>query len=69
MTAGAGDWLNVRDFSAGSWIVYLREMDSTGPTLLWSDELTRTWMAAKLLIAGDWQPLTFRIPTGAHLLR
>ncbi|MFA5190726.1 MAG: right-handed parallel beta-helix repeat-containing protein [Verrucomicrobiia bacterium] len=45
------------DGSAGSWIVYLLEMDSTGPTFRWSDDLARSWKGAKVPVTYDWQPL------------
>ena len=45
------------DGSAGSWIVFLLEIDSAGPTLRWSDDLARSWKATKVAVTYDWQPL------------
>ena len=45
------------DGSAGSWIVYLLEIDGAGPTFRWNDDLVRGWRAAKVPITYDWQPL------------
>jgi hypothetical protein len=45
------------DGSAGSWIVFLLEIDSAGPTFRWSDDLARSWKATKVSITYDWQPL------------
>jgi hypothetical protein len=56
-----GDAVEIRgyDGSAGSWIVYLLEVDSEGPpTFRWSDDLARTWKGAKVPITYDWQALS-----------
>ncbi|MCX6910543.1 MAG: right-handed parallel beta-helix repeat-containing protein [Verrucomicrobia bacterium] len=45
------------DGSAGSWIVFLLEIDSAGPTFRWSDDLARSWKATKVPVTHDWQPL------------
>ena len=45
------------DGSAGSWIVYLMEIDGAGPTFRWSDDLARTWKAGKVPVTFEWQPL------------
>lgn len=44
--------------SAGSWFVYLLEIDGPGPTFRWSDDLARTWKATKVPVSYDWQPLS-----------
>lgn len=47
------------DGSAGSWIVYLLEVDGEEPlTFRWSDDLARTWTGTKVPITFDWQPLS-----------
>jgi hypothetical protein len=45
------------DGSVGSWIVFLLEIDSAGPTFRWSDDLARSWEGMKVPINYDWQPL------------
>ncbi|MBI5686930.1 MAG: hypothetical protein HZC54_17820 [Verrucomicrobia bacterium] len=45
------------DGGAGSWIVFLLEIDSAGPTFRWSDDLARSWKATKTPVSNDWQPL------------
>jgi hypothetical protein len=46
------------DGSAGSWIVFLLEIDSTGPTFRWSNDLARSWKGTKVPVTYDWQPLS-----------
>lgn len=46
------------DGSAGSWFVYILEVDGAGPaTFRWSDDLARTWKQKQVPITFDWQPL------------
>ena len=45
------------DGAAGSWIVFLLEMDSAEPTFRWSDDLARSWKGTKVPVTYDWQPL------------
>lgn len=50
------------DGSAGSWLVYLLEIDGEDPpTFRWSDDLARTWKGKKVPITFDWQPLSHGI--------
>lgn len=47
------------DGSAGSWIVYLLELDGESPaTFRWSDDLARTWKGKKVPVTYDWQKLS-----------
>ena len=46
------------DGSAGSWIVFLLEIDSTRPTFRWSNDLARSWKGTKVPVTYDWQPLS-----------
>lgn len=47
------------DGSAGSWIVYLIEIDGENPaTFRWSDDLARTWKATKVPVTADWFKLS-----------
>ena len=47
------------DGSAGSWLVYLIEIDGANPpTFRWSDDLARTWKGNKVPITYDWQKLS-----------
>ncbi len=47
------------DGSAGSWIVYLLEVDGENPaTFRWSDDLARTWKGNKVPVTHDWQALS-----------
>lgn len=47
------------DGSAGSWLVYLLEVDGENPaTFRWSDDLARTWKGTKVPITYDWQKLS-----------
>lgn len=47
------------DGSAGSWNVYLLEVDGENPaTFRWSDDLARTWKGTKVPITYDWQKLS-----------
>jgi hypothetical protein len=45
------------DGGAGSWIVFLLEIDGAGPTFRWSDDLARSWKGTKVPVTHDWQPL------------
>jgi len=50
------------DGGAGSWLVYILEVDGQGPlTFRWSDDLARTWTATKVPVSHDWQPLSHGI--------
>jgi hypothetical protein len=56
-----GDAVEIRgyDGAAGSWLVYLLEVDGEGPaTFRWTDDLARTWKGNKVPITFDWQPLS-----------
>lgn len=56
-----GDAVEIRgyDGSAGSWLVYLLEVDGESPaSFRWSDDLARTWKGNKVPITFDWQPLS-----------
>ncbi|MBM4078534.1 MAG: hypothetical protein FJ278_02460 [Planctomycetes bacterium] len=56
-----GDAAELRGFdgSAGSWLVFLLEVDGANPlTFRWSDDLTRTWKGTRVPITFDWQPLS-----------
>ncbi len=45
--------------SAGSWLVYIVEINGTDPlTFRFSDDMTRTWKAARVPVTFDWQPLS-----------
>ena len=47
------------DGSAGSWIVYLIEIDGESPaTFRWSDDLARTWKQTKVPVTSDWFKLS-----------
>ncbi|OHE82334.1 MAG: hypothetical protein A2107_12335 [Verrucomicrobia bacterium GWF2_62_7] len=46
------------DGGAGSWIVFLLEIDSATPTFRWSDDLARSWKGTKVPVTYDWQPLS-----------
>lgn len=47
------------DGSAGSWLVFLLEIDGAEPlTFRWSDDQARTWKASKVPVTFDWQPLS-----------
>ena len=47
------------DGSAGSWVVYLIEIDGENPaTLRWSDDLARTWKATRVPVTADWFKLS-----------
>ena len=47
------------DGAAGSWLVYLLELDGKEPlTFRWSDDLARTWKATKVPVTFDWQTLS-----------
>ena len=47
------------DGSAGSWVVYLIEIDGESPaTFRWSDDLARTWKATKVPVTTDWFKLS-----------
>ncbi len=52
--------VEIRGYSGdgGSWIVFLLEIDGTGPTFRWSDDLARSWKATKVPVSHDWQPLS-----------
>jgi hypothetical protein len=59
----AKDAIEVRgyDGTAGSWLVYLLEIEAANPaTFRWSDNLVRgnQWQAAKVPVTGDWQALS-----------
>ena len=46
------------DGAAGSWIVFLLEIDGPGTTFRFSDDLARSWKATKVPVTFDWQPLS-----------
>ncbi|MCD6359720.1 MAG: right-handed parallel beta-helix repeat-containing protein, partial [Armatimonadetes bacterium] len=47
------------DGAAGSWLVYILEVDGADPlTFRWSDDLARTWAARKVPVTYDWQELS-----------
>ena len=47
------------DGAAGSWLVYILEVDGADPpTFRWSDDVARTWKARKVPVTFDWQPLS-----------
>ncbi|MEW6354975.1 MAG: hypothetical protein AB1696_01500 [Planctomycetota bacterium] len=47
------------DGSGGDWLVFLLDIDGDNPlTFRWSDDLCRTWKAAKLPVTYDWQKLS-----------
>jgi hypothetical protein len=47
------------DGGAGSWLVYLLEVDGKAPlTFRWSDDLARTWHANQVPVTFDWQALS-----------
>jgi hypothetical protein len=47
------------DGSAGSWMVYLLEVDGADPlTFRWSDDRARTWKGGKVPVTFDWQQLS-----------
>ena len=55
-----GDAAELRgyDGSAGSWIIYILEVDGVSPlSFRWTDDLARTWKAKKVPVTFDWQPL------------
>lgn len=56
-----GDAAELRgyDGAAGSWLVYILEIDGAEPlTFRWSDDLARTWKATKVPVSLDWQALS-----------
>jgi len=60
-SAPLADSVEIRgyDGSAGSWLVYLLEVDGENPaTFRWSDDLARTWKGNKVPITYDWQALS-----------
>jgi hypothetical protein len=60
-TTPLGDAADLRgyDGSAGSWLVFLVEINSAEPlTFRWSDDMARTWKGTKVPVTFDWQPLS-----------
>ncbi|MBI5686750.1 MAG: hypothetical protein HZC54_16915 [Verrucomicrobia bacterium] len=56
-----GDAAELRgyDGSAGSWLVFLIEINSAEPLAFrWSDDMARTWKGTKVPVTFDWQPLS-----------
>lgn len=47
------------DGGAGSWLIYLLEIDGADPlTFRWTDDLARTWAGTKVPVTFDWQELS-----------
>lgn len=47
------------DGGAGSWLVYLLEIDGADPlTFRWTDDLARTWAGTNVPVTFDWQELS-----------
>jgi hypothetical protein len=60
-TTPLGDAAELRgyDGSAGSWLVFLVEINSAEPlTFRWSDDMARTWKGTKVPVIHDWQSLS-----------
>lgn len=59
-----GDAVEIRgnDGSAGSWLVYIVEIESADPPAFrWTDDMARTWKGKKVPVTFDWQPLSFGV--------
>jgi len=57
----AGNAVELRgyDGTAGSWLIYIIDVDGTQPsTFRFSDDVARSWKKTKIPITGDWQPLS-----------
>jgi len=55
-----GDTVELRgyDGSNNGWIVFVIDIDGAEPpTFRWSDDVGRTWKAARVPVTYDWQPL------------
>jgi hypothetical protein len=66
-----GDAVEIRgyDGSAGSWLVYLLEIDGAAPlTFRWCDDLYSSWKwkASKVPVTWDWQKLSSGIEVRFH---
>ena len=47
------------DGAAGSWLVYILEVDGADPvTFRWSDDLARSWAGRNVPVTHDWQALS-----------
>ena len=47
------------DGGAGSWLVYILEVNGTDPlTFRWTDDLARTWAGQRVPVSFDWQALS-----------
>jgi hypothetical protein len=56
-----GDAAELRGYNgrAGSWLVYILEIESADPLVFrWTDDMSRTWKGRRVPITFDWQPLS-----------
>jgi hypothetical protein len=56
-----GDAAELRGYDgrAGSWIIFIAEVQSVSPLCFrWTDDLARTWKGKQVPITFDWQPLS-----------